>query len=91
MFYQGDYTVRIFTIDFTTFTNGASMIVHDSGQTPQNLGTSQRPLDTFLNFSKDKAPGLVIVRHFKEDKNAELIKTQLRTRGYNVQEFIVGG
>lgn len=91
MFYQGDYTVRVFTIDFTTFTNGASMIVHDSGQTPMNLGTTQRPLESFLSFSKDQTPGVVVVKHFKEDNNAELIKIQLRTRGYNVQEFIVGG
>lgn len=83
--------MRVVTIDFTTFTNGASMIVHDSGEAPQNLGTSQRPLDTFLMFSKDHIPGMVVVKHFKEDNNAELIKTQLRTRGYNVQEFIVGG
>ena len=84
--------MKVFTIDFTTFTKGASLISHDSGESPKSLGNSTRPLDEFLSFSRNTGkPGLVIVKHFKEDNNAELIKTQLRTRGYNVQEFIVGG
>lgn len=85
--------MKIYTIDYTTFTKGASLVFHESGDAPKNLGNSQRPLDAFLLFSIDstKKADMVVVKHFKGDENAELIKVQLRTRGYNVQESIVGG
>lgn len=65
--------------------------MHETGDVPKSLGNTERPMDKFLFTSQDKPVSSVIVKHFEGDSNAELVKSQLRSRGYNVEEKIVGG